>query len=218
MAFGTLVHGALQAAGEAAKRGEAMDSEVLMRRFEADLAAMRDLTENERRLLAEQGEFVLPRWWAANGEKLAAKDAAVEKWFNYEKDGVRLRGKVDRIEGGGEGRTVVDFKTGKAGGAKSEKTYKAQLQLYIYKLLVESEPGGPVVGGRVEFVAADGDGRVSKALELEFGREEEELVWQLVGVIWRRIMAMDFGEALEAAETGAASFRQFLENKIKAFM
>lgn len=216
MVFGTLVHAVLQDVAEAANRGEATTKEQALLKFQKALAESRGLSENEKRLLGEQGEFVLPAYLEANSDWVYTAKAQAEKWFSREKSGVRMWGKVDRIESDGKTRTVVDFKTGKASGANDDKTHKARVQLYIYKMLVEGEIGAPVTKGRVEFVSADSDGKASRALEIEFNPEEELLVWKLVQLIWKRIMRMDFRELTEAQDGGSKTFREFLEAKIQA--
>jgi DNA helicase-2/ATP-dependent DNA helicase PcrA len=213
MTFGTLVHAVLQDAAEAANKGEPLSGEEATSRFARALTETRGLTENEKRLLKEQGEFVLPIYMAANAELLAMKKVQAEKWFQRMQDGVRMWGKVDRIENLGSTRTVVDFKTGKAASESDNKTHKAKVQLYIYKMLVEGDGGAPVTKGRVEFVSASMDGAASKPLALDFNPEEEALVWRLVQLIWQRIMAMDFGDIPETPP--AKTFKEFLEGKIR---
>ncbi|MCL2371197.1 ATP-dependent helicase [Candidatus Saccharibacteria bacterium] len=213
MSYGTLVHAVLQDMTETANSDKRRTVEQAMERFRHDLLQMRGVSERDRRLLGEQGEYELPIYLAANMGLLSSK-AKAEKWFSREKDGVRMWGKVDRVESDGEARIVVDFKTGKVGGASDDKTHRAKVQLYFYKMLVESERGTPVTGGRIEFVGADSDGKLSKSLAMEFDSAEEALVWQLVQLVWQRIVKMDFREV---PETGPAkTFREFLESKIVA--
>jgi len=214
MIFGNLVHAVLQDVAEAANYGKQLTMEAATERFLVALEGTRGLSENDRRLLKEQGEYVLPLYLAANAGLMTQKGAQTERWFRREKQGVRMKGKVDRVEKDGKTRTVVDFKTGKVSGATDDKTYRAQVQLYFYKMLVESEAGLAVANGRVEFVSADADGKVGRALEVEFSSEEEALVWQLVQLIWQRIMKMDFREVPDVGQT--KSFQEFLTKKIAA--
>ncbi|MDR0980092.1 MAG: ATP-dependent helicase [Candidatus Nomurabacteria bacterium] len=220
MAFGTVVHSVLQDVAEAANRGERLAIEEILLRFRKGIQELRGVSENDRRLMSEQGEFVLPRWLAVNETILAQNGVLTERPFRREKNGVRLLGRIDRIEpsGGGAGRTVVDFKTGAAGSANSNKSHKARLQLYFYKILLEGTAGEPIRQGRVDFVSVDSDEKVAKSLLVEFEPEEEALVWQLIQLVWQKVLKMDFQNLVktEAANGGTQSFREFLEVKIAA--
>lgn len=125
-----------------------------------------------------------------------------------------ITGKIDRIIHVGGGRVVVcDFKTGKAkkewtpkGEYEKIKLYEYERQLLFYKLLIDNSRDYKNVytvnGGKLMFVEPLPNGQIVE-LHLDFDEEKLDRVKRLVGIVYKKIMELDFpdtstyGEKLE---------------------
>lgn len=125
-----------------------------------------------------------------------------------------ITGKIDRIIHIGGGRVVVcDFKTGKAkkewtpkGEYEKIKLYEYERQLLFYKLLIDNSRDYKniytVNGGKLMFVEPLPNGQIVE-LHLDFDEEKLDRVRRLVGIVYKKIMELDFpdtsayGEKLE---------------------
>jgi DNA helicase-2/ATP-dependent DNA helicase PcrA len=127
--------------------------------------------------------------------------------FNFKDQGVmvegaHLNGKIDRIVDIGNNEFEVrDYKTGKPkdewqGKDDYEKTklYQYERQLLFYRLLVENsrEFGGKkkVVNGVLDFIEPKNGKNFE--LSLKIPQEKLERLKNLVGIVYKKIMALDF--------------------------
>jgi len=127
--IGNLVHAAAMLAGEDADPATLADrlAEYVGERFDAIELAARWLAERER-ARADQMIAKFVRWLAANPRRVAAIERDFEVTLD---DGVRLRGRVDRLEVDADGRlVVVDLKTGASKPTVAELAEHPQLGAY----------------------------------------------------------------------------------------
>ena len=109
------------------------------------------VSEEFKRLMVEQ---MIPNWMQQYGGQTAA---AREKWFEFELDGAKIHGYIDRIgEITSGGFRITDYKTGKP----SDLTKGGEsLQLGIYWMGVENDPDlaayRPVRAAELAFVRGD---------------------------------------------------------------
>jgi superfamily I DNA/RNA helicase/RecB family exonuclease len=127
--IGNLVHAAAMLAGDDADPATLADrlAEYVGERFDAIELAARWLAERER-ARADQMIAKFVRWLAANPRRVAAIERDFEVTLD---DGVRLRGRVDRLEVDADGRlVVVDLKTGASKPTVAELAEHPQLGAY----------------------------------------------------------------------------------------
>ena len=92
-----------------------------------------------------------------------AEPEAVEQWVELPlSGGLRVNGRIDRLDRGPEGLHVIDYKTGRA---KSAAELAADLQPSIYAWLVQEVLGEPV--RRTTFWFLGGDARVEVPVAAE---------------------------------------------------
>jgi DNA helicase-2/ATP-dependent DNA helicase PcrA len=121
---------------------------------------------------------------------------------------------------------VFDFKTGKpASNWKGSdvfekiKLHKYRQQLLFYKLLVENSASYQsrlrVETGRLEFIEADANGRLSPGLELKYDPDELDRFLKLITAVWKRIMGLDFPDTSQYPRTleGILQFEDDLINE-----
>lgn len=135
---------------------------------------------------------------------------------------VHMGGKIDLLEIDESKKeiTVVDYKTGdpeENWKPETIKLHKYALQLYCYKLLVESSiryRGYTVTSGRLEFIEPDSDGELhSLSLTFEPGRLEE--VRRLITSMWQAVQSLDFPDIAEYGDTLTA-IKQFEKHLISS--
>jgi DNA helicase-2/ATP-dependent DNA helicase PcrA len=215
--FGDAVHATL----DFVQRQKKTEAHEAIEYFVKDLGK-RELSEDERALLIERGTRTLESFVGVRGENLGLENARSEVNFRGEVvvvDGVRLTGKIDRIEIDEENKliTVVDYKTGPSHGKWSKSVaslHKYRQQLCVYKLLVEGSglfKGYRVDKGRLEFVEPDDTGAIN-FVEMKFDSLELERTKRLLRAVWDRIMAFDFPEVSGYAMSvyGIRDFEEFL--------
>ena len=117
--------------------------------------------------------------------------------------GARLTGKLDVADIDKHNKTifVTDYKTGKpshswkgASDYEKIKLHKYRQQLMFYQLLVESSRdygNFTFTGARLQFVEPDAKTGDILSLEDTFSEEELAEFAQLIGVVWRKITALE---------------------------
>lgn len=181
------------------------------------------LTPSQKELELERGQKALSTYLAARGSAFKPTDKAEH---NFKNEGVfvgkaHMAGKIDRMEIDTENKTitVVDYKTGRphTKWGSEPRLHRYQLQLYCYKLLIEgshSFKGYRVVGGRIEFIEPDADGRIH-TLELAFKDDEMERVRALIQALWKRVQDLDFPDVSDYEAT-LSGIKQFETDLISA--
>ncbi len=215
-------------AGLAFAQGDAQDGgratlEELLGWFKEYLEHER-LSKQDTTQFMERGVEALTKFYEAKQADFSPEDK-VE--VNFKDQGVliegmgsaygttaHITGKIDRIIHVGGGRVVVcDFKTGKAkkewtpkGEYEKIKLYEYERQLLFYKLLIDNSRDYKNVytvnGGKLMFVEPLPNGQIVE-LHLDFDAEKLDRVKRLVGIVYKKIMELDFpdtstyGEKLE---------------------
>ncbi|QWW20092.1 PD-(D/E)XK nuclease family protein [Schaalia sp. 19OD2882] len=126
-------------------------------------------TENGRRVHEHAREVV-----AALASYLDATDShaqvEVEVPFDVTVAGVRIRGRIDRLEKVGEGWRIIDFKTAKKGNKKSAVPVPDNPQLALYQLALTAM-GRMCVGAELKYL---GHGDVRTAVQMPLDPERTE--------------------------------------------
>jgi DNA helicase-2/ATP-dependent DNA helicase PcrA len=183
--------------------GEVAPLERIIAVFKRELAKGR-LPADEARKQIRRGEEVLAAYMKARkGFYLLEDESQVD--FRNEGvviEGAPLSGKIDFLRTQKDGFDVVDFKTGKTSEAweatgmdvhEKVKLHKYKQQLLFYRLLLNKSARHaiPVKHLALEFVESALDGKV---VQLAYTPSDEELerLSRLIGVVYKKIMALDF--------------------------
>lgn len=187
------------------------------------------ISPDDYRNFKEKGLEDLAVFLKNKKDTLSTKDI-VE--FNFKDQGVvvggaYLNGKIDRIvDLGANELEVRDYKTGKPkdewqGIDDYEKTklYQYERQLLFYKLLVENsrEFGKKkrVVNGVLDFIEPKNNKNFELALKIP--EEKVERLKKLVGVVYKKIMSLDFPDVTKYSQDlkGTMQFEEdLLEGKV----
>ncbi len=169
------------------------------------------LTPEQIKIEIERGEIALAAYLAQQSTIFKPGDKA-EVNFRSENviiDGVRMSGKIDRMEIDEENKTivVVDYKTGKSFSKwiNDAKLHKYKQQLYCYKLLIENSQtykDYTVTEGRLEFVEPNTDNQITP-LQLEFDTEELERTKKLLKAMWQHVQSLQFPDIRKYQPTTA---------------
>jgi DNA helicase-2/ATP-dependent DNA helicase PcrA len=133
--FGNAMHQALRAWGEAVKNGEAVALSTLLTVFHAVLDVAPIAEPHQDALYRRQGEAQLRKFLKTAAATPQRAIIAVEAQFEFELAGVRLKGRIDRIDRIDTERVaVVDYKTG---SPRDEDDAKNSLQLGLYAIAAQ---------------------------------------------------------------------------------
>lgn len=198
--FGNAIHETLEwCQHQTNEHGFAPGIKDILAQFEQRMTTKK-LTEKRTLLEIERGRDALTAYFKKRGE-IFQPGAIVERSFRNE--GVfcgdaHLGGRIDRMEIDNANKTivVVDYKTGKGFSSwrSDTKLHKNELQLYLYKILIEGSKtyrGYKVTQGRLEFIEPDADGTIN-TLTVNYDKTGEESARQLVAAIWDKIRKMEF--------------------------
>ena len=144
-ALGTLLHAALE------NSDVARPLEFVAEHWQ-EIEFDSNLTERQVRKEALAMAELIEQYLAEGSQLLAA-----EQSFSIEIGGLKIRGKIDRIENTPSGPLAVDLKTGKKIPTKKEAA--ANRQLSIYQLAIEQMQQVQTVGGKLVSV---GDGKLKQ--------------------------------------------------------
>ena len=122
---GVILHEVLRRAGEARRRGEPVTSESLQAMHEAVWAETAFPDAWRAPAFRRAGLAQLEAFRAGGGFDVAPE--AVEQEFTTSVDGFTLHGVIDRLDRGGEGWRIVDYKTGRPLGRA-----RRDLQVALY--------------------------------------------------------------------------------------
>jgi len=218
--FGTAIHETLEwFQHQVSENGYAPSVEAAIERFIIRIRSRR-MTEQRTLLEIERGRHVLTAYLNERSHIFGINDIA-EKNFRSDRvkiGDVQMSGKIDRLEIDNKNKiiTVVDYKTGTSypSWKKDLKMHKFQLQLYAYKILIESSKtfrDFVVPTGRLEFIEPDAEGRIN-SLNFNFNDDETDRVSKLLEAVWKHTKDLDFPEATEYPVTlaGVIQFEQDL--------
>lgn len=193
-----------------------------------DMLDRKHLTKADYKRFSARGKSALKGYMEKRSDLFDGKNL-VERGFNN--DGVvigsaRLSGKIDKMSFIEKGvLSVVDFKTGKPAHSwqgkddwEKIKLHRYRQQLLFYKLLVENSSSyhknAVVKHAALEFIEPDDNSKLVDDLVLEFEDKELKKFALLIGVVWQKIMNLDFPDisAYPQNYKGVLLFEQDLIN------
>lgn len=201
--YGTAVHNAFNEFYRRFKeKGSLPELEDFLLIFEEKLR-MQKLGKEDFEEKLEKGKDELALYYKENEKNFNPADLLA---INFRSEGVMIgdcpiTGEIDRMSLNGEKSCkVYDYKTGKPFSDWTNrdeylriKASKYKDQLIFYKLLIENSRNYhklKVDSGCIDFITAK-DGKPVK-LNLEISPEDVERVRKLIGIVYGKIMALDF--------------------------
>lgn len=204
-AYGDAMHKTLQwAYAELKSTGELPAQKSIDAQF-VDFLARKHLEKTEFNKMQKRGLKALQLYMAERAGSFNSTHV-IERNFANEGvvvNGAHLGGKIDKIILGDGVMQVVDFKTGKPSNSwqgkdefEKQKLHRYRRQLLFYKLLVENSAAYgkkfKATNGALEFLEADDTGTLPELLEMDFPKDEVEQLAKLIGIVWQKIMTLDF--------------------------
>lgn len=198
MAYGTLIHGALE---QVTKHGVS-DDEALAHYHEKSKEM--PLQSREIQELQDKGQASLQIVLSQFRDILRANGAKAEVDLSSEHlnfDEIPVTGKIDHINIDHDAKTieVYDFKTGNYHENKWQShptLYKYALQLEFYKLLLNLSPSYrnyKVTTGHILFVSPDLEGKVYDKI-YEYDNVSHQKMRDLAKAVYKQITSLDFVE------------------------
>lgn len=203
-AYGAAVHDALHALQTDLRQNHHVcDLEFFIKQFQQSLTSYR-LNRQDFKKLLEKGTDQLSIYYEQRKSDFQEADLS-EFDFNYQSVVIgeaNVTGKVDKLRFNTEAKeiTVYDYKTGRAlmkwenyDEYKLRKAWGYKNQLMFYKLLVENSRnfhGYHVNKGVLEFV--EPVEKNTRILELVIDPLEVEQLRKLIGVVYNKIVSLDF--------------------------
>ena len=131
MLYGNVMHAVLRDYHEAEIAGRVRDQVFVVELFEQMMAEARFDDPIQARLYREQGARQLAEYVRLREKGTALPVVHAEQNFEIKISGVRVRGRIDRVDDDHGHRRIVDFKTGKA---YDQRKAEDSIQLGIYAL------------------------------------------------------------------------------------
>ncbi len=136
MQFGNAVHTALKAYYDAVRAERPITRDALVAVFLEQLSISRFEDPLQFELYRKQGLQQLGDFFDLRAAEPVPKVIATEKFFEFEVAGVRVIGRMDRVDRNGDALIVTDYKTG---SPRSEEDAEKSLQLSIYAAAAKRE-------------------------------------------------------------------------------
>lgn len=138
--YGSAMHLTLKAYFDAVKAGRRLTLEQLLATFEDSMEAAAMADEHQGRLYRQQGRVHLAAFHGSrDGQE--PEVLATEQRFEVTVRGMKIIGRMDRIDRVEGGVHIVDYKTGKA---KNDTAARKSLQLGIYALAAREQKMNPL--------------------------------------------------------------------------
>jgi DNA helicase-2/ATP-dependent DNA helicase PcrA len=174
MQYGATMHNVLRTYFDSARLGRTKTDEELLQLFRDGLASAGIQDDYQRDLYLGQGLKQLEEFLGA-ARSTAIDVLHTEEWFDVEIAGIKVAGRIDRIDQAADGRVaVVDYKTGKA---RSQEDADESLQLSIYAMAAQQKWGYRI--GELVFHNLEGNVLVASKrdeFQLEQARERVQTV------------------------------------------
>jgi DNA helicase-2/ATP-dependent DNA helicase PcrA len=136
--FGQAMHLALLAYFDSVSKARPMRHEEVVEFFLEEFGKAKITDPVQRRLYEQDGEEQLKRFLESPAAKPSGRVAMLEHRFQYDVNGTKIVGRIDRVDEDDDGYTVIDYKTGRP---KSQDFADESLQLSIYALAMgEGKP------------------------------------------------------------------------------
>jgi DNA helicase-2/ATP-dependent DNA helicase PcrA len=129
MMFGSAIHNVLEEAGKSLIAGEKITLEQLVSNFDERWRKIRLADPDRKERLRQRAPVLFGNFLSAHSQ-LGGTPKEVEKKFGYDAAGIKITGKIDRIDTTPNGYEIIDYKTGKLDKTK----LKSDFQLPIYSL------------------------------------------------------------------------------------
>ncbi len=139
MQFGQAIHTALMGYFDAQRKGRNLDAETVIACFLDEFAKAKIDEPLQRELYEKNGRRQLTAFLNSRAAAPHGRVAMVEHRIDMEIAGVKVTGRIDRVDEGEDGLTIVDYKTGRP---KSQEVADKSLQLSIYALAMQNQ--GPL--------------------------------------------------------------------------
>ncbi len=139
--LGTVTHSVIEAVSRKMQEGKAVsEAEALETLDRLWVPSKYEYKEKEKEDRAAAEEMV--RTFLAHQSRKKGKIVAVEMKMDFDLEGRRIRGKVDRVDDTGKVLEVIDYKSGKT--ESSKPALRKDFQMGLYKIGVEKTFGKPV--------------------------------------------------------------------------
>jgi DNA helicase-2/ATP-dependent DNA helicase PcrA len=129
MMFGSAIHNVLEDAGKSMIAGETITAAKLISDFGERWKRIRLGDPDQKERLRQRAAVLLGNFINTQS-KMTGKTHEVEKRFDFKSSGIKITGKIDRIDTTPHGYEIIDYKTGKL----DKKKLKSDFQLPIYSL------------------------------------------------------------------------------------
>ncbi len=171
MLYGNVMHAVLRDFHEAEKAGRERDEAFVLQVFEQMMADTRFDDPIQARLYLEQGTRQLSEFVRLRKAGTPLPVLHAEQTFEVKISGVRVRGRIDRVDDDNGRRRIVDFKTGKA---YDQRKADDSIQLGIYAIAAR-ELLGEVPQALVIYNLEDNSETVSTRTVGDLAALEEEV-------------------------------------------
>lgn len=131
MLYGNAMHLAMKAYYDGVRRGRKPELDALLASFGDAMSQVTIEDEHQRKLFIAQGRKQLTQFYAAREDAPEPRVIAVEEWVEFETAGVKVVGRIDRMDAADGGVHICDYKTG---NPKDQKKADDSLQLGVYAL------------------------------------------------------------------------------------
>lgn len=137
--YGTIIHSVLKDFYDALRDRRARTPEQVLDLFHREIQATYFDDPHQRDLYRRQGEEQLTLFLAARAQEPQPDVVGTELSFELKIGGVRVVGRMDRIDRVDGGLAVIDYKTG---SARKQKDADESLQLSLYAMAAKERFGG----------------------------------------------------------------------------
>jgi DNA helicase-2/ATP-dependent DNA helicase PcrA len=163
LVYGSALHQAVAAYGQRHARGRPMSEDELLEVFAAHWRSEGFVSREHEEARFEAGRETLRRFHAAQTASEAAPPIGVEQEFSFELEpGLRLRGRIDRVDAEPDGVVITDFKSSDVRDPrKARDKTRDSLQLQIYAMAHEQSTGTLPAAVQLHFLDSGAVGRVA---------------------------------------------------------
>ncbi|MEO6349024.1 MAG: ATP-dependent DNA helicase [Candidatus Limnocylindrales bacterium] len=202
LTYGSAVHKAVASFHVSRARGAPLSEEALLKAFEAAWSPEGFLSREHEEARYVAGQDALRKF--RNKELAQATNVvAVERPFAFTLDGIRIRGRVDRLDRTPDGAVIVDYKTSDVRDqAKADAKARDSLQLQVYALAQEAETSALPHAMKLDFVESGIVGTTRPDPE-RLGKARKKIRAAVAG-----IQAADFTPSPNSFACGYCPYRQ----------
>ncbi len=178
MQFGNAVHTALKGYYDAVCAERPITRDALLAVFLEQLSVSRFEDPLQLELYRKQGLQQLGDFFDLRAAEPVPQVVATEKFFQFEVAGVRVIGRMDRVDRNGDALIVTDYKTG---SPRSEEDAEKSLQLSIYAAAAKREWSS--LPASLSFYNLETNEAATTVRTEEQIRETEALICEVAGSI-----------------------------------